>query len=230
MILGGDSCSWGGTLAGYLWSFHCVLLDQRLLPEEAAPELPQRGAGQEHSAREGGGRRAGAGGGSSSCSLSSASSPPLTGCCCLQLLLHLEDGLGVSLVNKVPEELVFVTLAGIRLHFTRTAAHEVLELSVQRIQVGPRTRRPRPSPVPVLTRPARVCRSGGQPAAGLHPAGDGVREQLQPGRSQRQRPRPPGQRRQGSQQADADGALQGEPSRPSRDAAGGSNGGCVRST
>lgn len=43
--------------------------------------------------------------------------------------------MGVSLVNKVPEELVFVMLSGIRVHFTRTAAHEVLELSVQRIQV-----------------------------------------------------------------------------------------------
>lgn len=67
-------------------------------------------------------------------------------CCCFQLLVHLEDGLGVSLVNKVPEELVFVTLAGIRLHFIRTAAHEVLELSVQRIQVGLRTRSPPRAP------------------------------------------------------------------------------------
>lgn len=78
--------------------------------------------------------------------MSSASSPPLMSCCCFQLLVHLEDGLGVSLVNKVPEELVFVTLAGIRLHFTRTAAHEVLELSVQRIQVGLRTRSPPRAP------------------------------------------------------------------------------------
>lgn len=43
--------------------------------------------------------------------------------------------MGVSLVNKVPEELVFTMLSGIRVHFTRTAAHEVLELSVQSIQV-----------------------------------------------------------------------------------------------
>lgn len=49
--------------------------------------------------------------------------------------MNLEDGVGVSLVNKVPEELVFMMLSGIRVHFTRTAAHEVLELSVQRIQV-----------------------------------------------------------------------------------------------
>lgn len=49
--------------------------------------------------------------------------------------MNLEEGVGVSLVNKVPEELVFVMLSGIRVHFTRTAAHEVLELSVQGIQV-----------------------------------------------------------------------------------------------
>lgn len=49
--------------------------------------------------------------------------------------MNLEEGVGVSLVNKVPEELAFMMLSGIRVHFTRTAAHEVLELSVQRIQV-----------------------------------------------------------------------------------------------
>lgn len=50
--------------------------------------------------------------------------------------MTLEEGVGVSLVNKVPEELVFVTLSGIRVHFTRTATSEVLEVSVQRIQVS----------------------------------------------------------------------------------------------
>lgn len=50
--------------------------------------------------------------------------------------MNLEEGVGVSLVNKVPEELVFVTLSGIRVHFTRTTANEVLEVSVQRIQVS----------------------------------------------------------------------------------------------
>lgn len=47
----------------------------------------------------------------------------------------MEDGVGLSLVNKVPEELVFATLSGISLHFTRTAASQVLELSVKTIQV-----------------------------------------------------------------------------------------------
>nr|XP_043893555.1 vacuolar protein sorting-associated protein 13D isoform X3 [Solea senegalensis] len=53
----------------------------------------------------------------------------------LEVLVNLEEGLGVSLVSKVPEELVFTTLSGIDVHFTRTAANEVLELSIQNIQV-----------------------------------------------------------------------------------------------
>ncbi|KAM4610547.1 intermembrane lipid transfer protein VPS13D [Polymixia lowei] len=53
----------------------------------------------------------------------------------LEVLVNLEEGLGVSLVNKLPEELVFATLSGIDVHFTRTAASEVLELSIQNIQV-----------------------------------------------------------------------------------------------
>ncbi|MCJ8741597.1 hypothetical protein PDJAM_G00072560 [Pangasius djambal] len=53
----------------------------------------------------------------------------------LEVLVNLEDGIGLSLVNKVPEELVFATLSGINLHFTRTAASQVLELSVKTIQV-----------------------------------------------------------------------------------------------
>ncbi|KAJ8264877.1 hypothetical protein COCON_G00139760 [Conger conger] len=53
----------------------------------------------------------------------------------LELLVNLEEGVGISLVNKLPEELVFVTLSGIDVHFTRTAASEILELSVLHIQV-----------------------------------------------------------------------------------------------
>lgn len=49
--------------------------------------------------------------------------------------MNLEEGVGLSLVNKLPEELVFTTLSGIDIHFTRTATNEVLELSVQNIQV-----------------------------------------------------------------------------------------------
>uniref|UniRef100_UPI0037E8D5D5 intermembrane lipid transfer protein VPS13D n=1 Tax=Semicossyphus pulcher TaxID=241346 RepID=UPI0037E8D5D5 len=53
----------------------------------------------------------------------------------LEVLVNLEEGVGVSLVNKAPEELVFTTLSGIDVHFIRTAANEVLELSIQNIQV-----------------------------------------------------------------------------------------------
>lgn len=53
------------------------------------------------------------------------------------MLVNLEEGVGLSLVNKLPEELVFTTLSGIDVHFTRTAANEVLELSIQNIQVTP---------------------------------------------------------------------------------------------
>ncbi|CAN9515953.1 unnamed protein product [Ophioblennius macclurei] len=53
----------------------------------------------------------------------------------LEVVVNLEEGLGVSLVNKVPEELVFITLSGIEVHFTRTATNEVLELNIQNIQV-----------------------------------------------------------------------------------------------
>ncbi|KAL2104176.1 hypothetical protein ACEWY4_001044 [Coilia grayii] len=53
----------------------------------------------------------------------------------LEVLVNLEDGVGVSLVNKVPEELVFTTLSGISVHLTRTASSQVLEMSIQNIQV-----------------------------------------------------------------------------------------------
>ncbi|XP_066528182.1 intermembrane lipid transfer protein VPS13D isoform X2 [Hoplias malabaricus] len=53
----------------------------------------------------------------------------------LEVLVNLEEGVGISLVNKVPEELAFATLSGINVHFTRTAASQMLELSVLNIQV-----------------------------------------------------------------------------------------------
>ncbi|XP_078806203.1 intermembrane lipid transfer protein VPS13D isoform X4 [Oryzias latipes] len=53
----------------------------------------------------------------------------------LEVTVNLEEGLGISLVNKSPEELVFATLFGVDIHFTRTVTNEVLELSVQNIQV-----------------------------------------------------------------------------------------------
>ncbi|XP_051961416.1 intermembrane lipid transfer protein VPS13D-like [Xyrauchen texanus] len=53
----------------------------------------------------------------------------------LEVLVNLDEGVGLSLVNKLPEELVFATLSGIDVHFTRTAASQVLELTVKDIQV-----------------------------------------------------------------------------------------------
>ncbi|XP_076848119.1 LOW QUALITY PROTEIN: intermembrane lipid transfer protein VPS13D [Brachyhypopomus gauderio] len=53
----------------------------------------------------------------------------------LEVLVNLEEGVGLSLVNKAPEELAFVTLSGIGVHFIGTDASQVLELSVQSVQV-----------------------------------------------------------------------------------------------
>ncbi|XP_053307347.1 intermembrane lipid transfer protein VPS13D [Spea bombifrons] len=53
----------------------------------------------------------------------------------LEVLVKLEEGIGISLINKVPEELAFASLSGINIHYTHLAANQVLELSVQNIQV-----------------------------------------------------------------------------------------------
>nr|XP_015192573.1 PREDICTED: vacuolar protein sorting-associated protein 13D isoform X1 [Lepisosteus oculatus] len=53
----------------------------------------------------------------------------------LEVEVKLEEGVGLSLVNKLPEELVFATLSGIDVHFTRTTASQVLELNINNIQV-----------------------------------------------------------------------------------------------
>ena len=52
-----------------------------------------------------------------------------------QVLVKLEGGIGLSLVNKVPEELVFASLTRIHVHYTQLSTSQVLELSVQDIQV-----------------------------------------------------------------------------------------------
>lgn len=52
-----------------------------------------------------------------------------------QVLVKLEGGIGLSLVNKVPEELVFASLTNINVHYTQLSTGQVLELSVQDIQV-----------------------------------------------------------------------------------------------
>ncbi|XP_034358412.1 LOW QUALITY PROTEIN: intermembrane lipid transfer protein VPS13D [Arvicanthis niloticus] len=53
----------------------------------------------------------------------------------LEVLVRLEGGIGVSLINKVPEELVFASLTGINIHYTQLAASHMLELSIQDVQV-----------------------------------------------------------------------------------------------
>lgn len=49
--------------------------------------------------------------------------------------MKLEGGIGLSLVNKVPEELIFASLTRINIHYTQLSTSQVLELSVQDIQV-----------------------------------------------------------------------------------------------
>ncbi|XP_033375196.1 vacuolar protein sorting-associated protein 13D isoform X4 [Parus major] len=53
----------------------------------------------------------------------------------LEVLVKLEGGIGLSLVNKVPEELVFASLTRIHVHYTQLSTSQVLELSVHDIQV-----------------------------------------------------------------------------------------------
>ncbi|XP_064381693.1 intermembrane lipid transfer protein VPS13D isoform X1 [Dromaius novaehollandiae] len=53
----------------------------------------------------------------------------------LEVLVKLEGGIGLSLVNKVPEELVFASLTKINVHYTQLSTSQMLELSVQDIQV-----------------------------------------------------------------------------------------------
>lgn len=53
----------------------------------------------------------------------------------LEVLVRLEGGIGLSLINKVPEELVFASLTGINVHYTQLATSHMLELSIQDVQV-----------------------------------------------------------------------------------------------
>ncbi|ETE58023.1 Vacuolar protein sorting-associated protein 13D, partial [Ophiophagus hannah] len=53
----------------------------------------------------------------------------------LEVQLKLEGGIGLSLVNKAPEELIFASFMGITVHFTQLSASQVLELSIQDVQV-----------------------------------------------------------------------------------------------
>uniref|UniRef100_A0A6I8NRD1 Vacuolar protein sorting 13 homolog D n=1 Tax=Ornithorhynchus anatinus TaxID=9258 RepID=A0A6I8NRD1_ORNAN len=53
----------------------------------------------------------------------------------LEVLVKLEGGIGLSLINKTPEELVFTSLTGINVHYTQLATSHMLELSIQDVQI-----------------------------------------------------------------------------------------------
>ncbi|XP_072334512.1 intermembrane lipid transfer protein VPS13D isoform X1 [Scyliorhinus torazame] len=53
----------------------------------------------------------------------------------LEILVKLDGGVGLSLTNKAPEELVFTTLTGIDVHYTQTATCQMLEVSIQDVQI-----------------------------------------------------------------------------------------------
>ncbi|XP_032904331.1 vacuolar protein sorting-associated protein 13D isoform X4 [Amblyraja radiata] len=53
----------------------------------------------------------------------------------LEVLVKLDGGVGVSLINKVPEELAFATLTGIDVRYTKVATGQMLEVSIQDVQI-----------------------------------------------------------------------------------------------
>ncbi|CAN2388149.1 Vacuolar protein sorting 13 homolog D (S. cerevisiae) [Pristimantis euphronides] len=53
----------------------------------------------------------------------------------LEIIVKLQDGIGISLNNKVPEELVFASFRGINIHYMHQASNQVLELHIQNVQV-----------------------------------------------------------------------------------------------
>nr|XP_006005250.1 PREDICTED: vacuolar protein sorting-associated protein 13D [Latimeria chalumnae] len=53
----------------------------------------------------------------------------------VEVLIKLEGGVGLSLINKMQEELVFASLTEIDVHYTSTTASNVLELNVMDLQV-----------------------------------------------------------------------------------------------
>ncbi|XP_044138116.1 LOW QUALITY PROTEIN: vacuolar protein sorting-associated protein 13D [Bufo gargarizans] len=53
----------------------------------------------------------------------------------LEVTVKLQDGIGISLINKLPEELVFASFTGINVHYMHQASSQVLELHIQNVQV-----------------------------------------------------------------------------------------------
>ncbi|XP_073441688.1 intermembrane lipid transfer protein VPS13D isoform X3 [Dendrobates tinctorius] len=53
----------------------------------------------------------------------------------LEVVVKLQDGIGISLNNKLPEELVFASFGGINIQYMHQASNQVLELHIQNVQV-----------------------------------------------------------------------------------------------
>ncbi|XP_069804325.1 intermembrane lipid transfer protein VPS13D isoform X2 [Dendropsophus ebraccatus] len=53
----------------------------------------------------------------------------------LEVTIRLQDGIGISLNNKLPEELVFASFQGINIQYMHQASGQVLELQIQNVQV-----------------------------------------------------------------------------------------------
>jgi vacuolar protein sorting-associated protein 13D len=51
-----------------------------------------------------------------------------------QVILRLSSGVGLSVINSVPEELCYVTLSGLEVNFLETGASQSLDINVQQIQ------------------------------------------------------------------------------------------------
>lgn len=80
-----------------------------------------------------------------------------------QVQLKLEGGIGLSLVNKAPEELIFASFTGINVHFTQLSSSQVLELSIQDVQV----KEGADSPLPRECQPQRKQWGGGVERCGF---------------------------------------------------------------
>ncbi len=49
----------------------------------------------------------------------------------------MDKGVGVSLINSVPEELLFASASGIRIEYNMTTVHQCISVTIQYIQVSP---------------------------------------------------------------------------------------------
>ena len=56
-------------------------------------------------------------------------------CVCVQIALSLKDGIGISLVNSLPEELVYITLRNIQVEITSRTSQLTVNASVAEVKV-----------------------------------------------------------------------------------------------